>query len=181
MNSKRMTFHLQEDGIYAVIFSPKESIYHFKREVYCGLVCRDKRLIFVMFFIVIPIMAMTIYFVYYVYEQKLEDDNLTIQKNFLVKKLEQVEEVNKDFKGQTLFEKIEEGVVFFANPMRSQDESENNKIIELNQRKEALIRKKQELLNQKQNLIQKNNKLFQEVAEFKNRLNDIDFSSDEDY
>lgn len=42
-----------------------------------------------------------------------------MKENFIRKKFEEIEEINKDFKGQTLFEKLEEGVSYFANPLRS--------------------------------------------------------------
>lgn len=40
-----------------------------------------------------------IYFVYTVYEKKLSNDNMEMMTHYLGKKVEEFEEINKDFKG----------------------------------------------------------------------------------
>lgn len=43
-----------------------------------------------------------------------------------------------DFKGQTIFEKLDEGVVFFVNPIRNEEEENLEEIQLLNQKMEKL-------------------------------------------
>lgn len=73
-----------------------------------------------------------VYFFYYLFEKKLEQDNLKEKETFVRNKFNDIEEVSKDFKGQTLFEKVEEGVVYFANPLRSKTDVEDKDFKSLN-------------------------------------------------
>ena len=77
---------------------------------YCGMICKDRKLIFIALFIGLPILFIINYFFYYLYEKYLEDKSLKMKEIFVDKKLKEIENVNMDFKGQTVFEKLEEGV-----------------------------------------------------------------------
>lgn len=122
--SKILTYQIFEDGIYAVIFYPSMPLEDIiGREVFCGIMCSHRRLFFVIIMLVIPSVCGIIVFLYIVYEQKLEQDNLMMKTTFLDLKMKEIEDTNVDFKGQTIFEKIEEGVQYFVNPVRNEGDS----------------------------------------------------------
>ena len=106
-----MLYSIYEDGVYAVAFSPSMKIDEKILEgVYCGMTCKDRKLIFLAVFIGLPILIVFNYFFYYMYEKNLEDKSLKMREEFVDNKLKEIENVNIDFKGQTVFEKYEEGV-----------------------------------------------------------------------
>ena len=74
---------------------------------------------------------------------------------FVERKLKEMEVVNLDFKGQTMFEKIDEGVVYFNNPLLVEEEEErsaevlaiNRKLIRARADEETLVLKKRRLMD----------------------------------
>lgn len=78
------------------------------------------------------------YFFYYFYEQYLEEDNLNTKEIFVNQKISEIENVNMDFKGQTVFEKLEEGVQYFVNPIRNENEEDLEAMKELNRKRDIL-------------------------------------------
>ena len=52
--------------------------------------------------------------------------------------MDEIRDVNMDFKGQTIFEKLEDGVSYYVNPLRLDSEDEVEEIRKLNQQIEVL-------------------------------------------
>lgn len=59
-----LKYRINHDGIYAVIFLPDIPLEEFRIEQYCGILCKDKRMVFIILFLGIPIL-MTVFFVFY--------------------------------------------------------------------------------------------------------------------
>ena len=70
-----------------------------------------------MVFLGFPILVMLAYSLIKVYQTKLTKDNLEQQNKFVENKIKEIENINVDFAGQTIFEKMEEGVTYFINPI----------------------------------------------------------------
>lgn len=58
-----------------------------KKEVYCGLICKNKRLFFMIVFLGLPLFMVFNYFFYYFFERYLEDENLKMKNIFVTKKI----------------------------------------------------------------------------------------------
>lgn len=106
-----MKYKFNKNGVFAVIFNPSMEIDTIvKKEVYCGIICQNKRVFFIALFIGIPLLCLLNYFFYQFFERYLEEEHLKMKNIFVSKKMKEIENVNMDFKGQTIFEKLEEGV-----------------------------------------------------------------------
>lgn len=68
----------------------------------------------------------------------MEEDNLNTKEIFVNQKISEIENVNMDFKGQTVFEKLEEGVQYFVNPIRNENEEDLEAMKELNRKRDIL-------------------------------------------
>jgi len=66
--SKLMEYEVKNDGIYAIIFSPDISDECFRnevrKEVYCGILCNDKRLVFIFTLLILPVVIILVYILY---------------------------------------------------------------------------------------------------------------------
>ena len=67
---------------------------------------------------------------------------MRIKNKFIQKKIKEIEDVNVDFKGQTIFEKIEEGVTYFVNPIRNKKDEDLQRMKDLNKKYEELKKQK---------------------------------------
>lgn len=91
---------MNKNGIFAIIFNPSMKIdSNIRKEVYCGIICKNKRAFFIGVFIGLPILALLNFFFYYFFERYLEDENLKMKNIFVNKKMQEIENVNMDFKG----------------------------------------------------------------------------------
>lgn len=65
-SSKRQSvkYKIRHDGVYAVIFLPDLPPEQFRVERYCGILCKDKRLVFILMFVGLPCL-LAILFVFY--------------------------------------------------------------------------------------------------------------------
>lgn len=175
--SKRLNFKIREDGIFAIIFSPSLESEVFTEEVYCGLVCKDKRLTFLFIFIGLPCLIILMYIFYKIYSKKLQESNINTKKIFVEKKMKEIENVNVDFKGQTIFEKLDEGVQYFVNPIRNEDTENLNNIKMLNAKLEKLKNEKKRLHNLKKKKLYNNKDKIEEIRKLRS---EIDRMEDED-
>ena len=81
----------------------------------------------------LPSILFLMYIMFKVYQKKLEEENLTTKRIFIEKKMKEIENVNVDFAGQTILEKIEEGVQYFVNPIRNDKKEDLDELQKLNQ------------------------------------------------
>jgi hypothetical protein len=62
--SKKLAYKIKSDGTYAIIFNPSLEPGVFNEDVYCGLVCENKRLAFIVLFMGIPVIICFMYILY---------------------------------------------------------------------------------------------------------------------
>ena len=177
--SKRLNFKIRQDGIFAVIFSPSLEPGVFTEEVYCGLICKDKRLTFLFIFIGLPCLIIIMYIFYKIYSKKLQESNINTKKIFVEKKMKEIENVNVDFKGQTIFEKLDEGVQYFVNPIRNEDTENLNNIKMLNAKLEKLKNEKKRLHNLKKKKLYNNKDKIEEIRKLRSEIDRLEDEDDE--
>jgi len=59
-----MDYEVSEDGIYAVIFTPDIDEMYYRKEVYCGILCKDKRLVFIFTLVILPMVILIVFILY---------------------------------------------------------------------------------------------------------------------
>ena len=59
-----MEYEVYGDGIYAILFTPDLEDAIFREEVYCGILCKDKRLVFIFTLVIFPMIILLIYVAY---------------------------------------------------------------------------------------------------------------------
>jgi hypothetical protein len=59
-----MQFEINYEGVYAIIFTPNISEAAFREEVYCGILCKDKRLVFIFTLVILPIVILVVFVLY---------------------------------------------------------------------------------------------------------------------
>lgn len=79
-----------------------------------------------------------------------------------------------DFKGQTVFEKLEEGVQYFVNPIRNENEEDLEAMKELNQKRDVLNQQKEQLLKEKKEMINKNRKKIEEIRNLRQEIDSME-------
>lgn len=79
-----------------------------------------------------------------------------------------------DFAGQTLFEKMDEGVQYFVNPLRNQDEDQLENIKALNARLAKLRIERKELHYKKTSLIRSNRNKLEKIREMRSIIDEFD-------
>lgn len=97
-----------------------------------------------------------------------------MEKKFVEKKLVEIENINVDFSGQTILEKIDEGVHYFANPLRNEDEDNLDVIKALNNKMEKLKNERRRLLNVKRNMMNRNKKKLEEIRVLRREIDDLE-------
>lgn len=86
------------------------------------------------------------------------------------KKLKEIESINLDFAGQTVFEKLDEGVAYFNNPLRDEDDDDFVNIRALNVRLERLKSKNVELVDTKRKLVDKAKDRVGEIRALRDKM-----------
>lgn len=99
--------------------------------------------------------------------------NLSVQKKFIQEKLNEVENVNVDFAGQTIFEKLDEGVQYFVNPLRNEDEDELQNIKALNSKLEKLKSERKRLNDVSRNLMLRNKARLEEIRSLREEIEEL--------
>lgn len=89
---------------------------------------------------------------------------------FVTKKMKEIENVNMDFKGQTIFEKLEEGVQYFVNPVRNEKEEDLESIKDLNQIKDQLEEQKNQVLKTKKNQLALNKRKVDQIRDLRQKI-----------
>lgn len=88
-------------------------------------------------------------------------------------KLKEVENVSIDFAGQSIFEKLEEGVQYFVNPLRNEDESNLADIKSLNSRLEQLRAQRKKLQETSKALLNVNRGKLEEIRKLREEIDQL--------
>ena len=97
-----------------------------------------------------------------------------MEKKFVEKKLQEIENLNIDFSGQTILEKIDEGVHYFANPLRNEDEDNLEAIKALNNKLDRLKNERRRLVTVKRNMMNRNKKKLEEIRDLRRQIDDLE-------
>lgn len=90
------------------------------------------------------------------------------------KKLTEMENVNVDFAGQTMLEKLDEGVQYFANPLRNEDEDNLATLQALNATLDQFKAERRRLQNAKKNMINRNKNKLEQIRRLRQEIDDLD-------
>lgn len=66
-SGKMLKFKIEKDGTYAVVFNPSMKIQKVRKGVFCGLACKERRILFILIFIIMPILFAIVYLFYYIF------------------------------------------------------------------------------------------------------------------
>lgn len=99
--------------------------------------------------------------------------NLQVQHKYVEEKLKEVENVNVDFAGQTIFEKLDEGIQFFVNPLRNEDENNLDEIKILNSKLEQLRNERRRLNDVSKNLLSRNKNKLEEIRKLRDEIDSL--------
>lgn len=98
--------------------------------------------------------------------------NAQTEKRYIQNKMNEIENYNIDFHGQTIFEKMEEGVTYFANPIKQDNERELQNLKSLNMRFENLKSERRRLVKKKNDQIRRNKNKIEEIKRLRELIED---------
>jgi len=67
----KFTYEILQTGTYAVIFYPNIPTIDFIEDEFCGIICKDKKLVFIYIFMGIPALFSILYLTYKMLSNKL--------------------------------------------------------------------------------------------------------------
>ena len=100
--------------------------------------------------------------------------NAQTEKRYIQNKMNEIENYNIDFHGQTIFEKMEEGVTYFTNPIKQDDERELQNLKSLNMKFEKLKSERRRLVKKKNNQIKRNKEKIDEIKRLREIIENED-------
>lgn len=165
----KLRYDIPGPGTYAVILRPRMTPELLKSS-FCGLICQNKRLFVTFIFITLPIIFSMFYFcwkVYLLHRQRIENEE---EAQNARERLMQMETLTVDFKGQSLREKLEEGLQFKQNPLQSDLVKDLEKATELQKTVERLCRDLDEIKQVKLTLYEKTRKHVKRIAKIKDDI-----------
>lgn len=98
---------------------------------------------------------------------------MLIQRKFVQERLNEVENVNVDFAGQTIFEKLDEGIQYFVNPLRNEDENNLEDIKDLNSKLEKLKNERKRKYEVARNLISRNKTKLEDIRKLREEIDNL--------
>lgn len=128
----------------------------------------------IFFFVLLPFFIAIVYFIYKMYSITQKSHNVHTEKRFIQNKIQEIENYNIDFHGQTIFEKMEDNVQYFANPIKKEDEDELRSQKKLNVEIELLKAERKRLINQKNQQIERNRKKVYQIKKLRELIENID-------
>jgi len=143
------------------------------KQSYCGWVCQNKRLIVTFLFVALPIIFSLFCFcwkVYLLYKERIEAEEAAENAK---ERLEQLETVTSDFKGQSLREKLEDTMQFRQNPLRSDLIKNIDEVCNLQKTVERLERDKAEIADVIKVLLEKVRKHQKRMARIKDDIQNL--------
>ncbi len=88
-------------------------------------------------------------------------------------KMQEMENVQVDFAGQTVLEKIDEGVQYFTNTLRNEEEENLEDIKALNYNLEKLKSERKRLIQVKNNYLYTNKDKIEEIRKLRNQIDEL--------
>lgn len=156
-----VSYEIRDPGVYAVIFKPIQM----KDEEFCGMVCRYSRELVFIGIVVIPGLLLFNYLLWKVLllitSMGYEDYKMAIARE----QMKAMENLNTDYKGQKLKDKIENRITEVSNPVLKYSAEEREQLVSLNQEVEKLRVRKHHLKEERKFLNGKTRKLIEEVKE----------------
>jgi hypothetical protein len=167
---KKGEFLIQEPGVYGVIFFPDTTDPTHAAGSYCGYLCQSKRYFLAFWFLIFPIILLALYIFLNLYRLQTQVSNVTTENYFLQNKMDELENVQVDFTGQTVLEKLDEGVQYFSNPLRNEEQESIEEFRGLNQKLHA-VRDEAKRVNYTRNkLINANKARLEEIKALRQKL-----------
>lgn len=165
----KLRYDIPGPGTYAVILRPRMTPELMKLSN-CGLICQNKRLFVTFIFITLPIIFSMFYFcwkVYLLHRERIENEEMAQNAR---ERLMQMETLTVDFKGQSLREKLEEGLQFKQNPLQSDLVKDLEEASKLQKTVERLCRDLDEIKQVKLTLYEKTRKHVKRIAKIKDDI-----------
>ena len=106
------------------------------------------------------------------YSTSQKNDNARTQKRYIMNKMKEMENHMNDFQGQTILEKMEDGVQYFTNPLKREEENSLNDIRSLNERLELLKTERKNLAKKKNQIIQRNRNKVERIKKLREQIED---------
>lgn len=163
-------FTVNYSGTYAVIFYPDNNTPTYVPGAYCGYLCQSKRYFFVFWFLLVPILGVTFYIFFNLLNLQTQVSNVTTENYFLRNKMDELENVQVDFTGQTVLEKLDEGVQYFNNPLRNEEQESIEEFKVLNQKLQQVKEEARRVNSNRNKLISSNKNKLEEIKALRNKL-----------
>lgn len=163
-------FTVNYSGTYAIIFYPDNTTPTFVPGAYCGYLCQSKRYFFVFWFLLLPILGLTFYILFNLFNLQTQISNVTTENYFLRNKMDELENVQVDFTGQTVLEKLDEGVQYFNNPLRNEEQESIEEFKVLNQKLQQVRDEARRVNSNRNKLISSNKSKLEEIKALRNKL-----------
>jgi hypothetical protein len=159
-------------GIYAVIFRPRMTP-NLLTISFCGLVCRNKKLIIALCFIILPIICILccLCWKYLLLNWEAEDREAEAQQRR--KKLVEMEQMTVGFKGESMEEKMAENMLYQQNPLQGKSQKDLDDINRLNNMIERMERDLREINQVKKDLLAKTKRQIQKISVIRDNIENL--------
>lgn len=163
-------YSISTSGTFAVIFSPDSTTPTYEKGAYCGFLCQNKKFFVIFWILIVPVLLLIFLIMFKLYRLQTQVLNVSTENFFLKNKMIEIENVQIDFTGQTILEKIDEGVQYFANALRNEEQESIDEFKVLNL-KLTKIKDQARNLNTKRNkLIYSNKEKLEDIRKLRNKL-----------
>ena len=170
VSSRTGVFFINEPGIYGLMFYPENTIATDFEGGYCGYLCLDKRLFIIFWIVAVPLVIIGLYLFYEFIALNREVSNVTHKNYYLQNKMDELENVQVDFTGQTILEKIDEGIQYYNNALRNEEQESLDEIRALNTKLNTLREEFKSMGIRRNKLINSNKIKVEEIRRLHNLL-----------
>lgn len=167
---KRGDFLIQLPGVYAVIFFPDTTDPTLPPGSYCGYLCQSKRYFLAFWFLIFPVILLALFIFLNLYRLQTQVANATTENYFLQNKMDELENVQVDFTGQTVLEKLDEGVQYFSNPLRNEEQESIEEFKVLNKKLQTVKDESRRVNYTRNKLINANKAKLEEIKALRQKL-----------
>lgn len=171
-SKKKADFTINKSGVYAIIFFPDATTPTYIPGAYCGYLCQSKRLFMAFWFLIIPLMLLAGFIALNLYQLQTKVLNITTENVFLQNKMDELENVQVDFTGQTVFEKLDEGVQYYSNPLRNEEQESLEEFKALNLQLQHIKEESRKVNSTRNKLISANKVKLEEIKALRLKLGD---------
>lgn len=168
------TYIVNKAGIYAVMFWPDETTPSYTAGAYCGYLCQNKKYFLVFWLVFVPMIIIATYIILKFFNLQTRVSNVVTENFFLKNKMEELENVQVDFTGQTVLEKIDEGVQYFNNALRNEEQESIDEFKTLNVSLVKLREETRKVNAIRNRLINANKLKLEEIRVLRNKLGEYE-------